>query len=289
MEDFKFDKNGNWGEFLMVESDRLEETIEFIKSQKIKNIAFNKYWGYKLKNIRFIEELRDIIEGIIIVTDDIDIEGINSLWKLKLILISDKFKYPVDYSVFKNLERCNVYWNDNYMSLSTCKNLSDLVISKFKLTDKNKKLFLNMSNLRKLTLIQGKVENLEFLKTLENLEELEISYMSSLKDIEGLAACKKTLKKLILDHCKNISNYVVMEKLKELVFLNITDSQEIENLEFIPKLNHLEHFAFVGTSVVNGDLRPCIGIKYVGFDNKKHYSHKFEELNPTFKWNLAGK
>ncbi|MGE8012292.1 hypothetical protein [Bacillus sp. RC51] len=31
-------------------------------------------------------------------------------------------------------------------------------------------------------------------------------------------------------------------------------------------------------------LEPCIGIDFVGFNNKRHYSHKFNELNPDFSY-----
>jgi hypothetical protein len=63
-----------------------------------------------------------------------------------------------------------------------------------------------------------------------------------------------------------------------LSFLAINDSSEIGTLDFIKPLKKLKHFSFVGTNVADGDLRPCLNIEHVGFNNKKHYSHTFEGL-----------
>ena len=34
----------------------------------------------------------------------------------------------------------------------------------------------------------------------------------------------------------------------------------------------------IGTNIKDGDLSPCIGIKYVGFDDKRHYNMKFTDF-----------
>jgi protein phosphatase 1 regulatory subunit 7 len=46
----------------------------------------------------------------------------------------------------------------------------------------------------------------------------------------------------------------------------------------------LKQFMFVDTNIVDGDLSPCIGLEYSGFFDKKHYSHKFKELNDKKYW-----
>lgn len=63
----------------------------------------------------------------------------------------------------------------------------------------------------------------------------------------------------------------------------IGDSAEISTLNFLKGLKKLKHFGFAGTNIKNGDLSPCIGIEHVGFNNKRHYSHTYEELNPSSK------
>ncbi|EEK95319.1 hypothetical protein bcere0012_16390 [Bacillus cereus BDRD-ST24] len=38
------------------------------------------------------------------------------------------------------------------------------------------------------------------------------------------------------------------------------------------------------STIVDGNLESCVGIDFVGFNNKRHYSHKFKELNPDFSY-----
>jgi hypothetical protein len=57
-------------------------------------------------------------------------------------------------------------------------------------------------------------------------------------------------------------------------------------LDFIASLSELEYLTFVGTNVENGDLAILAEkkIKFVSFDDKKHYSHKMKQINPNFTW-----
>ncbi|MFZ1699393.1 MAG: hypothetical protein WBO10_08585 [Pyrinomonadaceae bacterium] len=87
-----------------------------------------------------------------------------------------------------------------------------------------------------------------------------------------------------IDECKKIENYVVMGDLENLERLLIIKSGPIASLDFLKSLYKLDFFSFGGTNIANGDLSPCLGIRYVGFDDKKHYSHKFRDFsNPAAK------
>jgi hypothetical protein len=120
------------------------------------------------------------------------------------------------------------------------------------------------------------------LKSFTQLEELEISYNRTLKNIDGLINCKDTLKKLELENCKNIISWELIKNLKHLEYLGLNDLGKIESLIFIKDLKRLKHLSFVGTDVIDGNLDPCLGIEFVGFNNKKSYNHTFEELNPNW-------
>ncbi|MFF3025431.1 hypothetical protein ACFVRR_22775 [Gottfriedia sp. NPDC057948] len=60
--------------------------------------------------------------------------------------------------------------------------------------------------------------------------------------------------------------------------LSLTNCGEIENIGFIKLMKNLKVFVFIDTNVVDGDLSPCIGLRYSGFFDKKHYTHKFKQL-----------
>ena len=109
------------------------------------------------------------------------------------------------------------------------------------------------------------------------LRELTIFRASRLENISALSNIKQTLTKLELDQCKRISSYDSLSKTINLRTLIIGNSAPIRSLSFVTSLQNLEFISFVGTNVVDGDLSPTIGIGYVGFDDRRHYSHKFRE------------
>ena len=70
----------------------------------------------------------------------------------------------------------------------------------------------------------------------------------------------------------------------QLEELSLTNCGENENIGFIKLMKNLKVFVFIITNVVDGDLSTCIGLRYSGFFDKKHYSHKFKELNDKKYW-----
>jgi hypothetical protein len=279
METFNFIENGKWGQYLLVDSGKLDETIKYIKEKKIKNVELNYYRGYKLKNIDFLNELADIIEGLNVIDSDVDLKGLENLKKLKMLNISDEQDYPIDFSNFRELEKCSVLWHKNLTGLSSCVNLSELLIKKVKITkDSAEIMFEGLNRMKILTFIQSKFDNLEYLKYFPRLEELNIYYSSSLTDISGLRYIKDSLKKLLLEHCKNINNYNVISHLYNIQYLGLNNLKSILTLSFIAGLRKLKHLSFVETNVLDGDLSYCVGIQYVGFNYKKHYSHRPEQI-----------
>lgn len=278
MSKYSYIQNGEWGEFLSVNSSKLKKTVKYIRENNVKNIELNYYNGYKLKDISFLKDCSDVIEGLIIVQGDVNLNGIEELTNLRMLNISDETKYPIDLTSFKKLERCSLLWHKNISNLSACKELRELLLKKIALSDKNIKELEPLSELTSLTFIQSKISDLNFLQVFKKIEEIQVYYTPSLTDIEGLKFCSQTIKKLLLDHCKNIVDYSPIEQLKCLEYLGITDAKEIGTMSFIKNLSSLKHLSFVGTNVLDGDMSYCLGIEFVGYDNKKHYTHTLEQV-----------
>jgi hypothetical protein len=274
---FNFENNGSWGDFLIIETKKLASTIDFIKENKIKNIWISKYHGYGLKNISFLEKITTPIEGLIILDGDIKLDGIEKLSSLKKLSLNDETGFPLDLSNYKMIDRCSLLWNKKISNLSTCKKITDLNLKGFSDPGFLEYSLQELIELRELVLIKCKISSLEFISNRSKLEDLQIYYSPALKDISAIERCK-TLRTLIIDHCKKIDAYDSIKKLSKLAFLTISDSAEIKTLEFLNGLRNLKHFGFVGTSVKDGDLSLCLKIEHVGFNNKKGYSHTYEEF-----------
>lgn len=278
MSNFNFIENGNWGSYLLINTDNLDETINYIKENNIKNIELNFYHGYKLKNITRLKELNNIIEGINIIEGDIDLNGIQDFKNLKRLNISDELNYPIDFSRFPKLEKCNLLWHENLLNIEKCAHLFELVIKKIKITEQITEIFRGLKKIQKLTFIQSKLENLDYLKCFPILQELNIFYCPSLKDINGLKYVKDSITKLIIEHCKNVIDYKVISKLEGIRYLVFNHVSDIPTLAFIKNLEKLKHFAFMNTSILDGDMSFCLKIEYVSFRNKKHYSHTLKQI-----------
>ena len=52
-----------------------------------------------------------------------------------------------------------------------------------------------------------------------------------------------------------------------------------DGISFIRKMKNLKFFSFVKTNIKDGDITPCLGLEYAGFDDKRHYSHRMKQVN----------
>lgn len=88
----------------------------------------------------------------------------------------------------------------------------------------------------------------------------------------------ETLVSLDFDHCKSIKNHAYVTQFNQLRSLAYNYCGMIPSIKFISKIDSLRSFRFVDTDIVDGDITPCIGLRYAGFTNKKHFSHTMEEI-----------
>ena len=270
MGDFNFVKNGTWGDYLLIDSKRLSEVGRYIRENNVKNVELNLYHGYELKDIQFLVSLKDVIEGVNVIQGSIDLKGLDSLINLKQLNISDEMNCSIEFSAFKKLERCSILWHKNLKNISTCSTLKEIVIKKINDKDINK-VCEGLRSVESMTLIQPRIKNLDFIAEFSSLKSLEIYYSTTLEDITILSG-RKSLKRLLLDHCKRVRDYKALASLTEIEYLGINDAGEIPTLSFVKDLKKLKHLSFVGTNVLDGNLSFCYGVDYVGHDNKKHYS-----------------
>lgn len=263
----------------MVDSDRLDECIEYVKRNDIRLIGLNKFLGYRKSEINFLSELTEFVEGIIITDKFADISILNSLHKVRTLGFADNGKSIIDLSNFPSLANLACDFSKRLVSLEVCEQMKDLTLTGFTSADKTLSEIPRLSSLKRLKLFRTNIDRLAGIGSFPILEELTVYKASHLADISALKDVKNTLKVLEFDSCKRISDYDTLGKISALKRLILVNSSDIPSLSFVKRLVDLEFLSFVGTRVIDGDLSPTIGIKYVGFDNKRHYSHTFEEVN----------
>jgi hypothetical protein len=272
--------------FLRVESDKLEEYLKYYKSKDCDTIgiAVSRFHGYKLDDLNFLSSipqlkalyLQDSIPGI---------STIQSLNELQWLLLPES-KQKLDLSNFPKLEVIRGSWNSKLKNLSSCNSLHTISLSKYNPINKDIREFSYLSKLEELEINQSTIECLKGVEKIANLRSLEVSYMPRLQDISSISGLKCSLEKLRFRNCKKVASFEVIDELEHLKELGINNCGDVTSIKFIEYLKRLEHFSFVNTNVVNGDLSPCLKLKnlrHVGFLDKRHYSHKLSEIEANLK------
>ena len=259
-EGFKILVRTDGEDMFMFDSGRIDEGIAYIKKHNIRYVGINSFIGYKASDISFLRELRDFVEGITVPEAHFDISVLNELHRLVFLGFADDRKTIIDLSNFPNLTTLACDFSRRLLSLEACERLQNLTLTGFKPRDKTLNEIPPLSSLNRLALF---VTNITSLVGIGQFPVREV---------------RATLKNLEFDSCKQIGNYEALSEVTALKKLIIVNSGPIQSLSFVKTLEGLEFLSFVGTSVIDGDLSPLIGLNYVGFENKRHYSHTSEEL-----------
>lgn len=261
---------------LIIESDQIDKGMEFFHKNKLRGIVIASVHGYNLNNVNFLKNYPFIKH--ISISNISNIEGLYVLKQLESLYISgDKLK--IDFKYFPNLKYLVIDWSPSLLNIDFCWKLESLSLNRFKPADKNLMRLANISHLRSLTITQSPITSLKGLDDFRQLEKLEINYCSKLEEICCLEGNNETLTALIFDHCKAIKNHEYVHIFRKLKILAYNNCGSIPSIKFIREMPSLEDFRFVGTDIIDGDISPCLGLKYAGFFDKKHYSHTSEQIN----------
>jgi hypothetical protein len=266
----------NGKKLVIINSDCISKCMDVYKKHNLDGVAISIYHDYKIQNVDFFKAYPEI-KHISISEGISDISGINGLSALSSAIISGKNK-RIDFSFFPKLEVFNADWSPYFKNLDKCVNMYSLSIHHY--TPKSKD-FADISQLfwlSKLKIVQANISCFHGLEEYNQLEELELNYCGKLEKLGSLEKSTKSLKSLTFDHCKAIKNHNYVTKLKALSTLAFNDCGYLSSIKFIKDLNSLESFIFSNTDVIDGDISPCIGLRYVYFTNKRHFSHKVEEI-----------
>lgn len=267
---------------LHLDSDRLDQCLAYAKSHDIDRVAINAVRGYKLRDLEFLRRYTDIAELEIVFppSPPFDISAIYCLKVLRLLSLSEPVVIVL--KRFSSLEVFRGIWCAG-LDLSGCERLSQLRLSKY---DGGKSRDLtglpDMSQLVDLALVQARLSSLKGLGRFAGLRRLELAYMPKLLGLDGLSVLAR-LEVLECQNCPKLQDYPSVVGLPRLRSLRFNACGEIPTLRFLDELPDLEEFRFVNTNVADGDLRPLLRLKSVGFLPRKHYSHTPEELDAILR------
>jgi hypothetical protein len=270
-------------ETLIFEDERADLCISCARKRGYRRIDVSSYYGYKARNLKPVMPLSDFVEELLIgqssdKSKQISYEGLGEFCRLKLLSVPDNGKDTVDLSSFPNLRTllCNV--TKRLKGLETCTGLEWLGANSFNSQTKDLTSLPPLPRLRHLTLGITNVVTLDGIDRFASLRELEVYRASKLQSIAALRSLSDTLEEVEINICKRVGDFEVLGQVRSLRKLMLSDSGAMESLAWVRGLPHLEFLSFVGTKVVDGDLSCCDNIGYCGFDDKRHYNRRFEQL-----------
>lgn len=267
---------------LILESNRLRACLDYAVKKNIKGIATSKNFGYNLTDLNFLHQY-DFFTEVFFGSDLEDISAIYALKNLQKLSIGNG-KQGVDLTLFKELELCSIDWNNKIKGLDQPNHIRHLKIWKFRPSSKNFTCLSGCTKTDVLEITESNIESFKGIDVLQSLTQFEGYYLSKLTNLDGLESAAPHLTTLVLDYCKKLSDYdAVLRQLVHLKKIILGDCGPLPSIDFIRNLKHLESFSFVKTNILDGDISPADHLGYAGFENRRHYNRKFEDMkNPLW-------
>lgn len=267
---------------IFIESHRIDACMDYAARNGLAGIAISALGGFKLPDLSFLLRFPAVEHLTILHAEMLDISAIVTLKHLNYLQIGGVPKQSVDLTNFPALRNLNVRWWPKLRFGASLTSLRRLVLSNYSPPSSDLTALPEIPQLEELSLIQSRKLILTGIDRFSLLKKIGIYYLAGLKDISALSALGGgILEWLEFGNCPKITNHDEVRVIRSLKRLAFNHCGEIPSLTFLNELTALESFSFVGTNIIDGDLTPCLRLKFAGFLNKRHYSHRSEEFPPA--------
>lgn len=265
------------GKVLLVSERKLEECIDYINTFNVTRLQISDMY-YGLEDINFLEQCKNITH---LHLDSMYLKDVSILYNLKELkaLTITESNYTLELNRLIELECLSMYCDKKVTGLQELSNLKSLSLWKYSPKNRDLNELKNLRKLETLNITQSKINSVSGVENLESLKTLKLNYLRTLTTIEHLKYTNDVLCYLEIEACKKIKDFYEIQHLKSLEVLNLFNCGDIPTINFIQALNHLKHFSFVESNIIDGDISFCEGIEFVSFTDKRHYSHKNKHFN----------
>lgn len=205
-----------------------------------------------------------------------DMEKISALSVVTQYGAKGNYRGDIDFSKIRGLEYLNFGITNRTVNYADIPSLKTLAIGGYKNHDLHG--LFSSEILDTLALNSCSEESLDGIEASSEIQCVTLIYNRKLRDISALERVKNSLRSLNIEHCAQISDFSVIEKLENLEKLFIRGSTPISNLEFVNRMKNLKTL-ILDVPIISGDITPCLKLQYasVGTD-RRHYNLKNREL-----------
>jgi hypothetical protein len=220
-------------DYLIIDSEILDECVAFIKECHYIDILVDSSDGFLLDNLSFFSSC-NWVENLILVDREFKInkKGIEHLKNLKRLRTDINIVEKVDLKLFKHLKFLSIDFHKNWQNVDSIENLLELQIWK---APQDFLLNSNLKNLEILSLKQSRIVHLEGISNMKKLRELELVGLSKLRVLkfDGEMRC---LNRLYIESCNSISEISGFENLPNIKFIIFSNCKKIPSCKFLNNL-----------------------------------------------------
>jgi hypothetical protein len=270
---------GTYGRRAIITAPWRDEMASALVEANIRELDLNDGKGWRGSELSFLTSLPQLQSLTILDLTISHIDEIHLLRELRELEVITYCDTKISFSAFPFLQRCSLQWRAGAASLFECSSLKHLFVDGY--SGKDVLPFTKLANLESLAILNAPIESLEGLSALKNLVSLRLGRLIRLKSLAGIEGLKN-LEALEIQRCWKIGSIEQVAGLIRLRTLFVNDSGEIESLQPLTNLKRLESVMFYeSTNILDGDLSPLTQLpklSEVSFRNRKHYSHRREEI-----------
>ena len=268
-----------FGPTVLLEDGREAETAEFLRSDGFERLEINHALGFSGHDLGFLKEFAFLTGFEIIHRKIDDISLIHCLEKLNNISIQTFCRTPIEFSRFAELKHCRLHWRPKGRSIFECRQIESLFLDYYK--SKDCKPVGKLTGIRKLTITNSPLEEIDPLADLVNLVKLDLSNLRKLTVITPVQHLSG-LEFLRIDGARKLRDVNPLAALRNLKVLYLCDVGAIPSLAPLKDLSRLEAlYAWGDTNILDGDLRGLLALpnlKKLAMMNRQHYSPTIDEV-----------
>lgn len=240
-------------------------------------LGFSTAAGFDAEALPPASMIGPSVRGVVaIYMHGVDVSAASDYSELEFLALHD-FSGRIDLSRLTSLECLRLDWSKGVVLPGSQVPLRSLHMHGYKPVSRDLSDLPMWPNLEELELVKGGVESLSGVSAFRGLKKISLSYSPRLESIEEISALT-FLEEIEFDHCARVASFDAVGHLNEVSALKINHCGTIPSVDFVAGLSKLKHFSFVGTTVADGNLTGLLGIEYVGFNDKTHYTHKFSHF-----------
>lgn len=269
-------RNDRNGITVLIGKSYVQESIQYIQENQIKNVEIT--FRYQEAQIDFLRECPSVEALILEGPSVMNFDGAYHLKAIKALIINEVSpSLVIDLSQLVSLEELYGKLPPKTLGIGSLVNLKEMMVRGYQSKGKNLEEFTNLKSLEHLELMNANLISLEGIQGLKKLGHLGLFRMKTLTNIEALQHLSENLTKLQFEFVKNIQEFSPIGKVQSLEYLSICACGDIPSIQFVEHLPHLKTLILADSTVVDGDVSPCIGLEYVYFTENEHYSHRLQE------------